>query len=82
MRLTSWAPPDVMVVTLPRVWPIGTGQIATPETPPPAHRLIRGQAKGSFGKEAAINVCILYGGNVKPDNAKSLMARPVLTACS
>ena len=29
---------------------------------------------GSFGAEAANSVRILYGGSVKPDNAKSLMA--------
>ena len=40
------------------------------------HRLIRAQAKCSFGADAANDVRILYGGSVKPDNAKSLMAQP------
>jgi triosephosphate isomerase len=39
-------------------------------------RTIRDQAHRSFGAEAASNVRILYGGNVKPENAKSLMAEP------
>jgi len=65
-----------IVIAYEPVWAIGTGETATPETAAAAHRFIRGQAKGSFGKEAANNVRILYGGSVKPDNAKSLMAQP------
>jgi triosephosphate isomerase len=65
-----------IVIAYEPVWAIGTGETATPETASAAHRLIRGQAKGSFGKEVANNVRILYGGSVKPDNAKSLMAQP------
>ncbi len=65
-----------IVIAYEPVWAIGTGETATPEIAAAAHCLIRGQAKGSFGKEAANNVRILYGGSVKPDNAKSLMAQP------
>jgi len=65
-----------IVIAYEPVWAIGTGETATPDTAAAAHRLIRGQAEGSFGKEAANNVRILYGGSVKPDNAKSLMAQP------
>jgi triosephosphate isomerase len=65
-----------IVIAYEPVWAIGTGETATPETAAAAHRLIRGQATGSFGKEAANNMRILYGGSVKPDNAKSLMAQP------
>jgi triosephosphate isomerase len=65
-----------IVIAYEPVWAIGTGETATPETAAAAHRLIRGQAKGRFGEEAANNVRILYGGSVKPDNAKSLMAQP------
>ena len=65
-----------IVIAYEPVWAIGTGKTATPEVAADAHRFIRAHAKGSFGAEAANNVRILYGGSVKPDNAKSLMAQP------
>jgi triosephosphate isomerase len=65
-----------IVIAYEPVWAIGTGETATPEIAGAAHCLIRGQAESNFGKEAANNVRILYGGSVKPDNAKSLMAEP------
>ena len=49
---------------------------ATPEMAADAHRTIRAQVRGKFGKEAADAVRILYGGSVKPDNVKTLMAQP------
>jgi triosephosphate isomerase len=65
-----------IVIAYEPVWAIGAGETATPETAADAHRLIRPQANRSFGAEAANNIRILYGGSVKPDNAKSLMAQP------
>ena len=65
-----------IVIAYEPVWAIGAGETATPETAADAHRLIRAQVKRSFGAEAANNIRILYGGSVKPDNAKSLMAQP------
>ena len=65
-----------IVIAYEPVWAIGDGETATPEVAADAHRLIRAQAEDSFGAEAANNVRILYGGSVKPDNAKSLMAQP------
>ena len=58
------------------VWAIGTGKTATPEIAADAHRAIREQVRAKFGKDAADAVRILYGGSVKPDNVKSLMAQP------
>ena len=58
------------------IWAIGDGETARPDVAADAHRLIRAQAKTRFGSDAANNVRILYGGSVKPDNAKSLMAQP------
>ncbi len=58
------------------VWAIGTGHVATPEIAAEAHRFIRSQAAGKFGKNAGESVRILYGGSVKPDNIRGLMAQP------
>jgi triosephosphate isomerase len=65
-----------IVIGYEPVWAIGDGETASPEVAADAHRLIRTHAKDRFGTEAANNVRILYGGSVKPDNAKSLMAQP------
>jgi triosephosphate isomerase len=40
-----------------------------------AHRVIRNEIRSKFGKDAADAVRILYGGSVKPENVKSLMAQ-------
>jgi triosephosphate isomerase (TIM) len=64
------------VIAYEPVWAIGTGKTATPEMAAETHRLIRAEAARAFGKDAAANVRILYGGSVKPDNVKSLMAQP------
>jgi triosephosphate isomerase (TIM) len=58
------------------VWAIGTGKTATPDMAADAHRAIRGQVAAKFGKAAGDAIRILYGGSVKPDNVKTLMAQP------
>src|SRR5882672_11376801 len=58
------------------VWAIGTGKTATPEIAADAHRVIRGFARSVFRQQAASSLRILYGGSVKPDNIKGLMAQP------
>jgi triosephosphate isomerase len=65
-----------IVIAYEPVWAIGTGKTATPEIAADAHRCIRRQILHRFGKDAAASVRILYGGSVKPDNARSLMAQP------
>jgi triosephosphate isomerase (TIM) len=57
------------------VWAIGAGQTATPELAAEAHRFIRGLAAKQFSAECASAVRILYGGSVKPDNIRGLMAQ-------
>ncbi|HEX3969271.1 MAG TPA: triose-phosphate isomerase [Edaphobacter sp.] len=54
------------------VWAIGTGRTATPEIAEDAHRIIREQIAKSLAPALAASTRILYGGSVKPDNAKSL----------
>ena len=56
------------------VWAIGTGRTATPEIAADAHRFLR-QAAAAFTHERAAGLRILYGGSVKPDNIKGLMAQ-------
>jgi triosephosphate isomerase len=65
-----------IVIAYEPVWAIGTGKTATPEIAADAHRAIRGEVRAKFGKDAADAVRILYGGSVKPDNTKTLMAQP------
>jgi triosephosphate isomerase len=58
------------------VWAIGTGRTATPELAAAAHRIIRAELEEIFGEPVAARTRILYGGSVKPENAKALMAEP------
>jgi triosephosphate isomerase len=48
------------------VWAIGTGRTATPDQAEEAHALIKGM----------LDVRVLYGGSVKPENAAELLAQP------
>lgn len=57
------------------LWAIGTGSTATPEIAAEAHSFLRGLAAKRFTPELAARVRILYGGSVKPDNIRSLMAQ-------
>jgi len=65
-----------IVIAYEPVWAIGTGKTATPEIAADAHRAIRTQVRAKFGTPAGDALRILYGGSVKPDNVKSLMAQP------
>ena len=72
IRATAARLSDIVVAYEP-VWAIGTGKTATPDMAQQVHELIRATlAKGSAG--AAEIVQILYGGSMKPDNAKELLA--------
>jgi len=64
-----------LVVAYEPVWAIGTGKTATPEMASDAHVLIRGEAGKAFGEDFGANLRILYGGSVKPENAKALMSQ-------
>jgi triosephosphate isomerase len=61
-----------IVIAYEPVWAIGTGKTATPDIAADAHRAIREQARARYGNG---EVRILYGGSVKPDNIKGLMAQ-------
>jgi triosephosphate isomerase len=67
-----------VVIAYEPVWAIGTGRTATPEIAAQAHHFLRSQIRARFGEQAGEACRILYGGSVKPDNVKALMAQPDL----
>ncbi len=65
-----------IVIAYEPVWAIGTGKTATKEQAQEVHAFIRKLIADLFGKDAAEQVRILYGGSVTPDNIKELMSQP------
>jgi triosephosphate isomerase len=64
-----------IVVAYEPVWAIGTGRTATPEMAQEVHARLRAQLRARNG-ELADGVAILYGGSMKPENARELLAQP------
>jgi triosephosphate isomerase (TIM) len=62
-----------MVVAYEPVWAIGTGLTATPEQAQAVHALLRAQWRAATHR--ADDMPILYGGSVKPDNARALFGQ-------
>ncbi len=58
------------------VWAIGTGKTASPAQAQEVHAFLRGVIKEQFGDGVAQTTTIQYGGSVKPENVKELMAQP------
>jgi triosephosphate isomerase len=59
---------EQLVIAYEPVWAIGTGKTATPEIAQEAHALIK----------SLLDLPVLYGGSVKPDNAAELLALPAV----
>ena len=59
---------DNLVIAYEPVWAIGTGRTATPELAREAHEVVK----------SVLDVPVLYGGSVKPDNAQELLAQPAV----
>jgi len=64
------------IIAYEPVWAIGTGVTASADQANEMHSHIRQVLAGLFDQAIAQNMSILYGGSVKPDNAKSLFAMP------
>jgi triosephosphate isomerase (TIM) len=65
-----------LVVAYEPVWAIGTGKNATAAQAGEAHAHIRTRLRQWFGAEAADQCRVIYGGSVKPDNIRQLIAEP------
>lgn len=65
-----------VVLAYEPVWAIGTGKTATAEQAEEMHAFIRASIAEKFGKTAAEETSILYGGSCKASNAKELFAKP------
>jgi triosephosphate isomerase len=67
---------EKIVLAYEPVWAIGTGETASPEQAQEMHEFIRETVRKAFGSDVAEDVSILYGGSVKPDNAKEIFSKP------
>jgi triosephosphate isomerase len=64
-----------IVLAYEPVWAIGTGETASPDQAQEMHEFIRETVLKAFGQDIAENVSILYGGSVKPENAKEIFSK-------
>ncbi|MCD8138607.1 MAG: triose-phosphate isomerase [Planctomycetaceae bacterium] len=76
--LAGFTPEEMkkIVIAYEPVWAIGTGKTATPEQAQEVHAVIRTLLADMFGKDIAEATRIQYGGSVKPENVKEIMAQP------
>ena len=65
-----------IVIAYEPVWAIGTGKTATTQQAQDMHAVIRKELASKYGDVLAQAIPILYGGSVKPDNAKELFSCP------
>ena len=64
-----------IVLAYEPVWAIGTGETATPEQAQEMHAFVRELVAGRYLSDVAEEVSILYGGSVKPSNAKEIFSK-------
>lgn len=62
------------IIAYEPIWAIGTGKTATAEDANESIKKIRNKIKELYGEEVSEEVIILYGGSVKPENAKELFS--------
>jgi triosephosphate isomerase len=64
-----------VVIAYEPIWAIGTGQVATPEQAQEAIAFVRALV-ADRDRDQAARTRVLYGGSVKPENARELLALP------
>jgi triosephosphate isomerase len=67
---------EQIILAYEPVWAIGTGETASPEQAQEMHEFIRETVRKRYGSDVAEEVSILYGGSVKPENAKEIFSKP------
>ena len=67
---------DKVILAYEPVWAIGTGETASPEQAQEMHAFIRKTVSEVYDVALADKVSILYGGSVKPANAKEIFSKP------
>lgn len=67
---------DQAVIAYEPVWAIGTGESATPEQAQEMHAFIEDVLTDAYGTDVGSAVRVLYGGSMKPHNARGLLGQP------
>jgi triosephosphate isomerase len=76
LKPSEMTDPKRLVIAYEPVWAIGTGRNATDAQAQEVHAFIRQTLGKMWNKEFADAVRIQYGGSMKPENAKGLLAQP------
>ncbi len=57
------------------VWAIGTGETASPDQAQEMHEFVRNSLAEAFDTDVSEGVSMIYGGSVKPGNAKEIFSK-------
>ncbi|MDG2371164.1 MAG: triose-phosphate isomerase [Flavobacteriaceae bacterium] len=71
--IESW---KKIIIAYEPIWAIGTGETASPDQVQEMHSYIRNIISENYNESLAESTCIIYGGSVKPSNAKNIFSQP------